>query len=325
MAELFANDATTTLAGAISDVALTATLSPGTGARFPNPTGGDFFRMTFRDALTTLNNEIVYVTARAGDVITMQRGQEGTVAQNWLANDLAANLWTAGAAANILQAAQQLPGRLIGQQRFSTAGTHTYTPTPGTSFVIVQLVGGGAGGSGAQATSASQYCTGGGGGSGAFSIGRFTDIQIGASQTVTIGAGGGGGSFGNGGPGGASSFGALMSCPGGLAGTFQVSAAANTEFGRGFGGSAGTGGYYNVPGTQGQSGYAFSLTGSGGAGGGSPMFGGTGGGVRSPVNNGGNAATAPGAGGGGATNTPSNANNVGGVGAAGAIEIWEFS
>lgn len=216
-------------------------------------------------------------------------------------------------------------GRLIGIQTFSAVGTATYTPTPGTKFVTVRLIGGGAGGAGAAATSASQFAVGGGGGGGAYSEGRFTIAQIGASQVVTIGAGGAGGNVGNGGPGGTSSFGLLMTCPGGSAGTSQVTTASNTEFGRGAGGVAGSGGLHNLPGIQGQYGTAIGTTGHGGSGGGSAMFGGTGGGLSPAVNNAAGAATAPGAGGSGATNTPSNVAQIGGPGMPGALEIREYS
>src|SRR5450631_2092852 len=95
---LFSNDAVSTLAGAITNTSLTANLAPGTGVLFPNPGGGQIFKLTFIDAATGLLNEIVNVTAITGDTITMVRAQEGTVALNWLAGDLAQSLWTAGCA-----------------------------------------------------------------------------------------------------------------------------------------------------------------------------------------------------------------------------------
>lgn len=131
MLELFSNNASSTLAGAISNTALTATLSPGTGALFPSPAAGQFFRMTFQDAATTLTNEIVFVTARVGDVITIQRGREGTVGQNWLAGDLASNLWTAGSAGSMLQAGQQQAGAHVFGNDIGSANTVqvNYAPT----------------------------------------------------------------------------------------------------------------------------------------------------------------------------------------------------
>lgn len=93
---LFANNAGTTLAGAISNTATAATLATGTGALFPNPAAGQVYTMTFTDAATGLLNEIVSVTARSGDVITIVRAQEGTTALGWNAGDLANNRLTAG-------------------------------------------------------------------------------------------------------------------------------------------------------------------------------------------------------------------------------------
>jgi len=106
MIELFANNAQTTLAGAISNTSLTVTLSPGSGSLFPNPTAGQFFRMTFIPASTGIPGEIVYCTARSGDVCTIQRGQESTTATAYSAGDAAANLPTAGAMANLTQEQQ---------------------------------------------------------------------------------------------------------------------------------------------------------------------------------------------------------------------------
>lgn len=103
---LFANNAQSTLAGAISDSALTANLAPGTGVFFPAPTlGAEYFVGTFTDAATGLLNEVVWVTQVVGDTITMLRAQEGTTALAWDPNDLFAELWTAGQAATLVQEA----------------------------------------------------------------------------------------------------------------------------------------------------------------------------------------------------------------------------
>lgn len=97
MAQLLtANNATTTLAGPINTTSTTANLASGTGALFPNPSTGQYFVMTFMDASTGLLNEIVWVTARTGDQVTISRGQEDTTPQNWSFGDGAENLWTSG-------------------------------------------------------------------------------------------------------------------------------------------------------------------------------------------------------------------------------------
>lgn len=85
MSFLYTNNATSTLAAGITAVELSITLQSGEGALFPNPSGGDTFQATLVDAAN--NIEIVQCTARAGDVLTVLRGQEGTVANAYLSGD----------------------------------------------------------------------------------------------------------------------------------------------------------------------------------------------------------------------------------------------
>lgn len=102
---LFANNAQTTLAGSITNVATTANLAPGSGALFPAPGVGQYFKLTFIDQSTGLLREIVHVTAVVADAITMVRAQEGTTALAWSAGDIAANFVTAGTQSAFRQAA----------------------------------------------------------------------------------------------------------------------------------------------------------------------------------------------------------------------------
>lgn len=114
MAEfLFANDASSTLAGPISNSAVSMNVASGQGALFPNPSAGQQFAGTFNDAATGLLTEIIYCTARTGDALTIERAQEGTVAQSWLAGDLFANLVTAGQMAAMVQTAGLYPSRIV--------------------------------------------------------------------------------------------------------------------------------------------------------------------------------------------------------------------
>lgn len=103
---LFANNAQTVLAGPISAGALSVNLAAGTGALFPSPSAGQYFTLTFQDQATGLIREIAWCTARSNDVCTITRAQEGTTALPWLAGDTAANWWTAGDAAVMVQVAQ---------------------------------------------------------------------------------------------------------------------------------------------------------------------------------------------------------------------------
>lgn len=100
---LAANNAQTVLAAGISSTATSLTVNNGTGNIFPSPSAGtSFFKLTIIDAATGSLTEIVHVTARAGDVFTIQRAQEGTTARAWSANDIAANMMTAGTLSYIL-------------------------------------------------------------------------------------------------------------------------------------------------------------------------------------------------------------------------------
>lgn len=108
------NNAISTLAFPITNVATSATLSSGAGALFPNPSAGQYFALTFIDATTQLIREIVYCTARAGDALTITRAQEGTAALAWNAGDLAQNQMTAATLAALWQTAATLGGVLTG-------------------------------------------------------------------------------------------------------------------------------------------------------------------------------------------------------------------
>jgi hypothetical protein len=83
---LFTNNAGSTFANPVDMTSTTVTLVGGGGALFPQPTGGDYFMVTF----ITVNGvalEICKCTARAGDTLTVVRGQEGTNAQNFQIGD----------------------------------------------------------------------------------------------------------------------------------------------------------------------------------------------------------------------------------------------
>ena len=93
---LFANQAQTTLAAPVSSTATTIYIASGTASYFPNPGVDESFKLTLIDALNSLIEEIVLVTAVNGDVLTVIRGQEGTTPRAWKRGDFAANLMTAG-------------------------------------------------------------------------------------------------------------------------------------------------------------------------------------------------------------------------------------
>lgn len=110
---LAANNAQSVLAAGISSSATTMTLNTGTGALFPAPVSGtSFFKLTLIDAATGQISEIVHVTARTGDTLTIVRAQEGTLARAWSVNDIAANMMTAGTLNYILANFQPLDATL---------------------------------------------------------------------------------------------------------------------------------------------------------------------------------------------------------------------
>ncbi|EMG39151.1 Pectate lyase superfamily protein [Desulfocurvibacter africanus PCS] len=88
MPALFSNNASARLAAEAASWHTTLTLESGQGALFPQPDAdlGEWFAATLADASGTL--EIVRVTARQDDALTVERGQEGTIPSPFAANDL---------------------------------------------------------------------------------------------------------------------------------------------------------------------------------------------------------------------------------------------
>ena len=87
------NNATTTVPSALSSTGTTITVAAGTGSKFPILGVGDFFYSTISDVAGNL--EIVKVTARIDDVMTVIRGQEDTIAIPFPANSRFENRITA--------------------------------------------------------------------------------------------------------------------------------------------------------------------------------------------------------------------------------------
>jgi len=83
---LFTNNAATTLASSITNVATTLTVASGTGALFPSPTGSNYSYVTLINAAGTVL-EIVKLTARSTDTLTITRAQEGTTASAFSTGD----------------------------------------------------------------------------------------------------------------------------------------------------------------------------------------------------------------------------------------------
>ncbi|MFM0010954.1 hypothetical protein [Paraburkholderia sediminicola] len=120
MIELTSNNAKTTVeaslpaSGAGSN---TLTVVSGTGALFPQPGttnypvgAATFFRLSLTDAATQTKREIVYVTARNTDSMTILRGQDGTSAQAWAVGDIVGLFVVSGTQANVMQMEQAQSG-----------------------------------------------------------------------------------------------------------------------------------------------------------------------------------------------------------------------
>lgn len=379
---LAANNAQTVLAAGISSSATSMTVNTGTGSLFPSPSAGtSFFKLTFVDAATGQLTEIVHVTARSGDTMTIERGQEGTVARAWSANDIAANMMTAGtlsylltnfqpldatltAIASLTGAANKLAyfngpdtaaltdltavgrdiigkatasdvvsylgvgtGRLLNIQVFTASAS--YTPTTGTSSILVYAVGGGGGGGGTQNATATTASAGRGGDSGSWGIGRYTSGFTGLFATVgTPGTAGTGGSSPTaGGNGGSTALGTLINVSGGAGGSagLAVTPPAVAQSQVPTTGSTTGANIFGSVGSQGQSGIHFATTASAGwsgAGGSCPT--GAGGSSISIQGNG-EAGHGYGSGGSGGRSAVSGTGQNGGAGASGIIIIAEYA
>jgi hypothetical protein len=214
---------------------------------------------------------------------------------------------------------------LLNVQIFTSTGT--YTATPGTNYVIVEVMGAGAGGGGVANSPANYQSCSGGGGSGAYAKVKITSAFSGV--TVTVGAAGVGGvSYADGSAGGTSSFGTLVSCAGcsgtGNKGQSYLNYVGNTSSGGGGGVAPSITGtaILAYKGDTSKGGYTFNASGSQtGAGGASPL-GSPGWSVSGSFA--GNAASGYGAGGSGAASLGDNVAKNGGNGGNGVVIVWEY-
>jgi hypothetical protein len=81
---LFRNNLSATLNSDVADTDVSLVVTTGWGVEFPNPAAGQYFVVTLHN---TLNGdvEVCYCTARSGDILSVERGQEDTVALDFLA------------------------------------------------------------------------------------------------------------------------------------------------------------------------------------------------------------------------------------------------
>jgi hypothetical protein len=204
----------------------------------------------------------------------------------------------------------------------------TYTPVANIVCAVIECVGGGGAGGAAASVQGNGMTGGGGGGAGGYSRKIASAASIGASQTVTIGAGGTGGG-GTGGNGTATSLGTLCIANGGSGGIYSQNVVAGGFNSIGQGGAGGTAGTGDIaapgaPGTNGTCEDNDRVAMAWGGTGGSTMYGAGGVGVttfNSALN--GYAGSGYGAGGGGGS-ASSTGSSAGGNGTGGIVVVTEF-
>jgi hypothetical protein len=185
---------------------------------------------------------------------------------------------------------------------FTASGT--WTKPTGLKYAIVEIIGGGGGGGSVTSSSGA----GSGGGAGAYTKKLIGAASLGATETVTIGAGGAANSAG-----GNSTFGSILTSNGG--------AASGGDTDNPSAGGAASGGDVNINGGYGKGGCETGSAQSGGRGGDTPLGSGGTGGVG---NAGGGGGTGYGSGGGGAATSANSADQTGGSGAGGLCIVTEY-
>jgi hypothetical protein len=141
----FTNNASGTLASSITTSSTTLTLTTGQGAQFPSLASGEFFFATIVDSSNNL--EIVKVTGRSTDVLTVVRAQDNTAARSFIGGDRFELRSVAAALQALLQDAKDYSdssaGSLINAHISDPTGAHaasavSFTPAGGLEATDVQ-------------------------------------------------------------------------------------------------------------------------------------------------------------------------------------------
>lgn len=147
----FSNAATATLASSITSSSTTLSVAAGLGALFPSMAAGEFFAGVLVDSSN--NVEIVRVTARTGDVMTVARAQEGTTARAYSSGSRFEVRLTSAGLNNFLQidGAQTVTGQktftqtIIGNLQGNVTGNLTGNVTGNLTGNVTGNVSGNAG------------------------------------------------------------------------------------------------------------------------------------------------------------------------------------
>ncbi|MFG1402003.1 hypothetical protein [Xanthobacter sediminis] len=294
--------------------ALTVTLSPAISVA---PAAGLMLRLL----IAAVNTGGVTLNAGWGAVAVVTQKGTAVAAGDLQTGAIVTVIWT-GTAWMLAGIAYSEPvaGSLLAVRMFAASGT--YNATPGTSRIVVEVQGGGGAGGGAAQTTAgaAPVSVGAGGSAGAWARALITSGFDGTAMTVAAATPGIASAAGPSGK--TSSFGAMLTAPGGGGGGIMVSETPGSI------GSAGT----TAPsgdtlgshvGALPSPGLVFGNgTGLSGYGGSSPY--GSGGGVKG-VTSAGAHGQGYGSGGGGALQSPGQtAVLAGGTGQGGVILVWEY-
>ena len=141
----FTNNASGVLASSITTASTTITLVTGQGSLFPSLAAGEFFFATLVDSSNNL--EIVRVTGRSNDVLTVVRAQDGTAARAFIGGDRFELRPVAAAMAALLQDAKDysdasagaaLNAHITDPTAAHMASAVGFTPTGGIAATDVQ-------------------------------------------------------------------------------------------------------------------------------------------------------------------------------------------
>ena len=138
MDTLFKNNASGMSQDILTNVGNTLVLATGDGARFPDPTGNEYFLLSIMSFTVGKESawEILKCTGRSGDTLTVQRGQENTAQMEWPAGSFVEHRLTAA------QASDMLAGRIVMDGTTQTvgfnanAGFHYKIHTSGGSVIV---------------------------------------------------------------------------------------------------------------------------------------------------------------------------------------------
>lgn len=132
MSVKFSNNGHSTLAASLASNATSITVASGHGARFPSLSSGEYFYATLIDASNNL--EIVKVTARSSDVLTVTRAQESTTARAYAIGDRIELRVTAAGITDATNIDDTVPAQSSHSGKFlTTDGTNVSWAAAGTN------------------------------------------------------------------------------------------------------------------------------------------------------------------------------------------------